>query len=181
MLCSGLHRQFSRPAASAIGRRGFARVVSITALGRGTPWEAHAGSRDEIGCDGRHAEIERCRFCKGIFFGPINPEKKLPFTATRDIAAAAARLLADGMVSMKSLFAGRAICRSTIRARLFLTSGRSIQYQQIGYDDFKQGFHGSVAQGYVDMYRAKNDGMDNVAGRRPENAVRLASANFANA
>jgi uncharacterized protein YbjT (DUF2867 family) len=36
--------EFTRPAVAAIGRHGVARVVSITALGRGTPWQAHATS-----------------------------------------------------------------------------------------------------------------------------------------
>jgi len=30
-----------------------------------------------------------------MFFGPIDPDKKLPLTATRDIGAVAGRLLAD--------------------------------------------------------------------------------------
>jgi uncharacterized protein YbjT (DUF2867 family) len=33
---------------------------------------------------------------KGMSFGPIRPGRRLPFTATRDRAAAAARLLNDG-------------------------------------------------------------------------------------
>jgi uncharacterized protein YbjT (DUF2867 family) len=32
---------------------------------------------------------------KGVFFGPIDPDKALRFTATRDMAAAAAQLLCD--------------------------------------------------------------------------------------
>lgn len=48
--------------------------------------------------------------------------------------------------------------------------GRLVRYQQISYDQFKQQFLGrgtseSVAQGYVDMYRAKEEGMDNTAVR----------------
>jgi uncharacterized protein YbjT (DUF2867 family) len=34
---------FTRPAAAAIRRHAVARVVSITALGRGTPWQGRAG------------------------------------------------------------------------------------------------------------------------------------------
>ena len=33
---------------------------------------------------------------KGLFFGPIRPNRKLPFTATSDMGAVAARLLASG-------------------------------------------------------------------------------------
>ena len=48
-----------------------------------------------------------------------------------------------------------------------------MRYQQISYEQFKQQFLArgtseSVAQGYVDMYRAKEEGIDNTAARSPE-------------
>lgn len=48
--------------------------------------------------------------------------------------------------------------------------GREVRYARISYEELKQQFLGygaseSFAQGYVDMFRAKDEGMDNVAGR----------------
>jgi uncharacterized protein YbjT (DUF2867 family) len=114
---------------------------------------------------------------KGMFFGPIRPDRKLPFTATRDMAAAAVRLLADpdwrGQAEAPVLgpedlsFDDQASIISEV-------AGRSVQYRQIPFDQFKQQFidrgaSGSVAQGYVDMYRAKDEGIDNAALRTPHN------------
>ncbi|MBD5655150.1 MAG: hypothetical protein IAI50_08195 [Candidatus Eremiobacteraeota bacterium] len=54
--------------------------------------------------------------------------------------------------------------------------GHEIRYQHVSFDAFKgqllgSGVSESFAQGYVDMMRAKNDGMDNVAARTPENVT----------
>jgi uncharacterized protein YbjT (DUF2867 family) len=189
-----VYLDFTRPAAAAIRRHGVARVVSVTALGRGTPWQAKAGpvttsiAMDDLlmASGAAFRGLAMPSFMentarqigvmkdKGVFFGPIDPGKTLPFTATRDMAAAAARFLGDdswtGQADVPVLgpedlsFDDQAAIISDI-------SGRSVRYQQIGYDQFKQQFldrgaSESVAQGYVDMYRAKADGIDNVATRR---------------
>ena len=106
---------FTRPAAEAFKKHGVKRVVGVTALGRGTPWAAHAGyvtgslaMDDLIASTGvayraltnpsfmdniaRQAEAIKNQ---GMFFSPISGERKLPSVATRDIAAAASRLLLD--------------------------------------------------------------------------------------
>src|SRR6266566_1949951 len=106
---------FTRPAAEAFKRHGVQRVVGVSALGRGTPWAAQAGyvagslaMDDLIASSGaayraltnpsfmdniaRQAESIRTQ---GMFFSPIDGDRKLPAVATRDIAAAASRLLLD--------------------------------------------------------------------------------------
>jgi hypothetical protein len=50
--------------------------------------------------------------------------------------------------------------------------GREVRYQQISFEQFRQQFldrgaSDAFAQGYVDMYRAKEEGIDNVAIRSP--------------
>jgi len=63
---------FTRPAAMAIRRHGVARVASVTALGRGTQWQAHAGPVTTSICDGRPAHGERCclsRPCHAVLHG----------------------------------------------------------------------------------------------------------------
>lgn len=174
------------------------RVISITALGRGTGWQDRAGPvtasirmDDMLMASGaafrglampsfmenivRQAGVISE---KGMFFGPIDRDRKLPFTATRDMAAAAQRLLADdswhGQEEVPVLgpddlsFDDQAAILSDLL-------GRPVRYQQISFDQFKQQFldrgaSESSAQGYVDMYRAKNEGMDNAARRTPENS-----------
>ena len=106
---------FTRPAAEAFTRNDVRRVVGVSALGRGTPWADKAGyvtgslaMDDLIASSGvayraltnpsfmdnvaRQAESIRNQ---GMFFSPITGDRKLPSVATRDIAAAASRLLLD--------------------------------------------------------------------------------------
>ena len=106
---------FTRPAAEAFHRHGVGRVVGVSMLGRGTPWAAQAGfvtasltMDDLIAASGvayralanpyfmedtvRQAESIKNQ---GVFSYPIAGDRKLPTVATRDIAAAASRLLLD--------------------------------------------------------------------------------------
>lgn len=106
---------FTRPAAQAFEKHGVKRVVGISTLGRGTPWAARAGyvtgslaMDDLIANTGvayraltnpsfmentlRQAETIKNQ---GLFFSPIAADRELPSVATRDIAAAASRLLLD--------------------------------------------------------------------------------------
>lgn len=197
---------FTRPAAAAIGRHGVARVVSITALGRGTRWQDNAGpvtaslAMDDIlmasGAAFRGlampsfmentARQVRLMKDKGVFFGPIDPEKKLPFAATRDMASAAARLLGDDRWDGQQevpLLGPDDLSFNDQAAIISEVTGRPVRYQQISYDQFKQQFldrgaSESVAQGYVDMYRAKEDGMDNIASRQSQNTGTTSFGDF---
>jgi uncharacterized protein YbjT (DUF2867 family) len=106
---------FTRPACDAFKRHEVRRVVGVSALGRGTAVAGHAGlvtaslaMDDLIAGSGvgyraltmpsfmdnllRQAESIKNR---GVFVTPISGDRKLPSCATRDIAAVAARLLAD--------------------------------------------------------------------------------------
>ncbi|MBE7157066.1 MAG: NmrA family NAD(P)-binding protein [Rhodospirillales bacterium] len=114
---------------------------------------------------------------KGLFFGPIDPDKKVPWTATRDMGATAARLLADGNWTGQEeapLLGPEDLSFNDLAGIISEVTGREVRYQQISFDAFKGQFLGrgaseSVAQGYVDMYRAKNEGMDNAAERDATN------------
>nr|MBA2558417.1 NAD(P)H-binding protein [Propionibacteriales bacterium] len=106
---------FSRPACQALERHGVERVVAVSALGRGTAMAGQAGyvtaslaMDDLIASTGvsyralvnpsfmdniaRQAELIKTR---GMFTSPISGDRKLPSSATRDIASVAARLLLD--------------------------------------------------------------------------------------
>ncbi|MDQ2688233.1 MAG: NmrA family NAD(P)-binding protein, partial [Armatimonadota bacterium] len=106
---------FTRPLCRAIKSLGVKRVVSVSALGRGTAMEDHAGLVSAAFAN--DAEIERtgvdyrALWCpgfmenmlmqieplkhQGLFFAPARPEVKKPHAATRDIAASAVKLLLD--------------------------------------------------------------------------------------
>ncbi len=192
---------FTRPAAEAIRRHGVRRVVGITALGRGTAWQDRAGlvtaslRMDDLLMSTGVAfrgmampsfmeNIARQAGSmkeKGVFFGPIDPDKKLPLTATRDIAAAAVHWLAKEDWSGQSevpVIGPEDWSHNDIAAIVSELAGREIRYQQIGFDQFKQPFLArgateSFAQGYVDMYRAKNEGIDNVVERDADSRSRI--------
>jgi uncharacterized protein YbjT (DUF2867 family) len=188
---------FTRPAAAAIRRHAVARVLSVTALGRGTEWQDRAGPVTasirmddmlmETGAAFRGlampsfmentARQAAAMKEKGMFFGPIRPDRKLPFAATRDMAAAAARLLLDtGWSGQKEapLLGPEDLSFEDQASIISAVTGRPVRYQQIAFDQFKRQFldrgaSESVAQGYVDMYRAKDEGIDNTARRTPQN------------
>lgn len=192
---------FARPAAVAIKRHDIKRVVGVTALGRGTDWQSNAGlvsasiAMDDLlmGTGAAFRGLAMPSFMenvarqvgvmkgKGTFFGPIDPNKKLPWTATRDIGTIAARWLGDVGWSDQNevaVIGPEDLSFNDIAAVISEIAGRQVRYQQISFDQFKQQFLGrgaseSFAQGYVDMYRAKNEGMDNVAARKAERRTRI--------
>ena len=95
---------FTRPAADAIKRQGVGHVVVVTALGRDTEWRNRAGlvsasirMVDLLNATGAAVrglampgfmentlmQVDAIR--RGELFGPIDPDRKLPYTATRDV------------------------------------------------------------------------------------------------
>ncbi len=116
-------------------------------------------------------QVEAIR--QGRMLGPIDPDKKLPHTATRDTGAAAARLLADlswtGQEDVPVL-GPEELSYNDLAAIISEVIGREVRYEQVPLDAFKaqlmaRGLTDAFAQGYVDMLRAKNEGVDNVAPR----------------
>ena len=184
---------FTQPAAETFKRHGVGRVVSVTALGRGTPWAAKAvlvttsiAMNDLIMASGvafrglampsfmdnalqQAAPIK----AQGMMFGPFDPDRRMPTTATRDIGAAAARLLADAGWSGQEevpLLGPEDLSFNDVAATISQVLAREVRYQQIPFDAFQarlaqRGVSPSFQKGYVDMMRAKNEGMDNVARR----------------
>jgi uncharacterized protein YbjT (DUF2867 family) len=188
---------FTRPAAEAIRRHAVPRVVSITALGRGTRWQDRAGPvtasirmDDMLMASGaafrglampsfmenivRQTGVIKD---KGMFFGPIRSTRKLPLTGTRDMAAAAARLLGDDTWSGQEevpVLGPEDLSFDDQAAIISDIVSRPVRYLQISFDEFKRQFLNrgaseSAAQGYVDMYRSKDEGIDNAALRTRKN------------
>ena len=108
-------------------------------------------------------------------FGPIDPDRKLPHTATRDMAAAAARLLTDPSWSGQKdqpVLGLEDLSFTEIAAIISEVTECEVRYLQVPFDAFNAQLLGSgmpnhFAEAYVAMMRAKNDGMDNASARTP--------------
>jgi len=107
--------EFTRPASEAIRSRGVARVVTVSAIGRGSELAKRAGHvtaslamDDVLAATGAHFRaLAMPSFMdnllrqvapigtQGVFFSPISGDLKLPTCAARDIAAVATDLLLD--------------------------------------------------------------------------------------
>jgi len=190
---------FTRPAAEAFTRHRIKRVVGVSALGRGTPWAAHAGyvagslaMDDLIASTGvayraltnpsfmdnilRQAETIKNQ---SLFFSPINGDRKLPAVATRDTAAAASRLLLDqswGSVDEVPLLGPEDISFNDMAQIISDVLRREVRFQQTTFEAYKNRFVGfgmsdAMAQGMTDMAAAKNNGLDNAVQRTPENTT----------
>jgi uncharacterized protein YbjT (DUF2867 family) len=190
---------FTRPVAAALKNRGVKRVVGVTALGRGTPWAAHAGyvtgslaMDDLIASTGasyraltnpsfmdnvlRQAPAIRNH---GMFFSPIDGDRKQPFVATRDIAAAASRRLLDDSwsgVSEVPLLGPEDLSFNDMAQTISEILGREVRFQQTTFEAYKArfvqlGMSDAMAQGMTDMAWAKNEGIDNAVRRTPDNST----------
>jgi len=190
---------FTRPAAEAFTRHRVGRVVGVSMLGRGTPWAAHAGfvtaslaMDDLIAASGvayraltnpyfiedtaRQAESIKHQ---GLFTAPIAGDRKRPAVATRDIAAAASRLLLDASwtgAGEVPLLGPEDLSYNDMAQIMSQVLGTDVRFQQITFDAYKDRFirlgtSDAMAQGYTDMARAKNEGLDNGVRRTPQNST----------
>ncbi len=191
---------FTRPAAEAFNRHGVGRVVGVSVLGRGTPWTARAGfvtgslaMDDLIAASGvAYRALANPYFMEntvlqaesikdqGLFFSPIAGDRKLPAVATRDIAAAASRLLLDARWSGAGevpLLGPEDLSYFNDMAEIMSqVLGKEVRFQQITFEAYKDrfvrlGMSDAMARGYADMARAKNEGLDNGVHRTPENST----------
>lgn len=190
------YTDFTRPAAEAIRRHRVGRIVVVTALGRGTEWQDRAGLvtasirmvdlLNETGAAVRglampgfveNALQQAGAIRNGQMFGPLDPDKKVPHTATRDMGAGAAQLLRDRSWASQAdvpVLGPEDLSFNEIASILSEVLGREVRYQQVPFDSFKaqllgRGMSEAFAQGFVDMMRAKNEGMDNAIPRSAAN------------
>jgi uncharacterized protein YbjT (DUF2867 family) len=190
---------FTRPAAEAFRRHRIGRVVGVSMLGRGTPWAARAGFAtgslamdDLIAASGvayraltnpyfmedtaRQAESIKNQ---GLFSYPIAGDRKRPAVATRDIAAAASRLLLDARWSGAGevpLLGPEDLSYNDMAQIMSQVLGKDVRFQQITFEAYKDRFirlgtSDAMAQGYTDMAWAKNEGLDNGVQRTPQNST----------
>ncbi|WP_433218958.1 NAD(P)H-binding protein [Dactylosporangium sp. CS-047395] len=187
---------FARPALEAFAAHKVARVVGISALGRGTPFADRAGHvtatlamDDRIAATGvayralcmpsfmdNTAEQAAAIASQGVFYGATLPDAPAPAVATRDIAEVAARLLLDdtwtGVEEVPVLGPEDLTCNE-MAAIMSEVLGRTVRFQQIPPEAFKSqmqsvGLSEPMAQGMMDMVVAKNNGLDNGVTRTPQ-------------
>lgn len=190
---------FTRPAVEAIRNQGVRRVVTVSALGRGTPLLGRAGyvtashaMCELIASTGVHFRALVCpsfmdniarqaRTIKenGFFSSPIDGDRKMPSCATRDIAASATRLLLDPSWDGQGELAvlGPEDISFNDMARIMTeVIGKPIRFERVSFEDYKAtfmrfGMSEGMAQGMTDMAQAKNDGLDNAEPRTAENTT----------
>jgi len=190
---------FTRPAAAAIKEQGVKRVVSVTALGRGSPLAGKAGlvtaslAMDDLITDTGVAfrGLALPSFMDNIarqamtlreqskFFLPISGALKLPSVAVRDIAAVATRWLLsdswDGQCEVPVLGPENI---SFYEMAEFISDvlKKTVIYEQISFDTYKArlirfGMSEAMAQGMTDMAWAKDQGLDLAVPRTPESST----------
>ena len=190
---------FTRPACDAVGSQGVRRVVGVSALGRGTALAGNAGlvtaslAMDDLiaGTGVGYRALTMPSFMEntlrqiepikhqGVFFSPISGDRKAPTCATRDIAAAASRLLLDPSWSGKDyvpVLGPEDLSFHDMAQTMAEVLGKPVRYQQIPFETFKarlleRGMSKALAQGYVAMMMAKNEGLDNAEPRTAESTT----------
>ena len=194
-----VYLDFARPAVEAFKTQGVARVVDITALGRGTPLVGKAGlvtaslAMDDLiagsgvafrglACpsfmDNMLRQVVPIK-TQGVFFSPIISDLKMPTCSTGDIAATAARLLSDPSWSGTgevAVLGPENLSNDDMAAVMTEVLGKPVRAQHIPADAFRKsltdrGMSQAVADGTVDMMVAKNEGLDLAAPRTPESST----------
>ena len=190
---------FTRPACDAFKHHEVQRVVGISALGRGTAAAGHAGlvtaslaMDDLIASSGvSYRALTMPSFMdnllrqvpaikdRSIFVTPISGDRKLPSCATRDIAAAAARLLLDDSWSGNghvAVLGPEDLSFNDMAQIMSEVLGQPVRYQQIPPQALEDrltgtGMSDAMAQATVDMMTAKDQGLDNAEPRTPESTT----------
>jgi len=179
---------FTRPAAEAFTTYGVSHVVGVSALGRSTPVAGQAGlvtaslaMDDLIASSGvAYRALANPSFMDnvlrqvtsirddGVFTDTIDPDRRAPFAATRDIAGVAAGLLRDrswtGVDEVPVLGPEDLSANDLVRIMSDVL-GRPIRYEREPLDALAArltsfGLGDAFVGGMVDMMRAKDDGLD---------------------
>ncbi len=184
--------EFTRPAADAIRRHGVPRIVAATTLGRGTAWQDRGGMAtasirmvDLLHGTGAavrglalpgfmdNALYQIASIRDGVMLGALSPDIRQPHTATRDTAAAAAGLLGDAnWVGQEDVpvLGPEELSYSDLADIVSDVVGWSVRYRRVSFEGWaeqlrERGQNAVFVQAYIDMLRAKDEGMDNAASR----------------
>ncbi|MFF0490609.1 NAD(P)H-binding protein [Nocardia sp. NPDC004068] len=190
---------FSRPAAEALREAKIQRVVSISALGRGTAHADRAGhvtaslAMDDLlmSTGVAYRALALPSFMdnllrqvpaiaeQGMFFDIVDPERKAPTIAVRDIAAIAARLLLDATWTGQREFPALGPEDLSLDDMAAIASdvlGTPVRYKRIPVAALEErmranGASDAVIRGMVEMMTAKDARMDGDIVRTPQHAL----------
>ncbi|MFE2161822.1 NAD(P)H-binding protein [Streptomyces lydicus] len=193
-----MYSGFTRAAAKAFTTHRVGHVVGVSALGRGTPVAGRAGHvtaslamDDLIASTGvAYRALANPTFFdnllwqvaslrdNGVFTGTEAADRKAPTAATRDIAAAAAGLLLDRSwtgTGEVPVLGPEDLSPNDLARIMSEVLGRPIRYERQTLDAFGTALAGrgvgdALVQGYLDMMRAKDDGLDEGVRRTPQTA-----------
>jgi uncharacterized protein YbjT (DUF2867 family) len=193
----GYYLEFTRPACEAIRSQGVQRVVGVSSLGRG--FEGNAGhlsaafAMDElIESAGVNYRALHLPFFmenllnqldaitgQGAFFLANSADRTLRTVATRDIAAAAARLLLDGSWSgtgSMPVIGPDELSPNGMAQVMSEVLERPVRYQQVTGESYKAallqyGMSEANAQGLVDLVVAQNHGIYDTGPRAAQPAA----------
>ncbi|GAB7188517.1 Rossmann-fold NAD(P)(+)-binding protein [Kitasatospora sp. Ki12] len=193
-----LYLDFTRAAAKAVTAHGVGHVVGVSALGRGTPVAGRAGlvtaslAMDDLiaGTGTAYRALACPSFMDnllrqaatirddGVFTDIVSADRRAPLAATGDIAAAAAGLLLDRSwtgAGEVPVLGPEDLSADDMARVLSEVLGRPVRYERRPLDDFRAALTGrgateALVEGYVDMMRAKEDGLDAGVERTPRTA-----------
>ncbi|WP_077194479.1 NAD(P)H-binding protein [Streptomyces lydicus] len=193
-----MYSGFTRAAAKAFTTHRVGHVVGVSALGRGTPVAGRAGHvtaslamDDLIASTGvSYRALANPTFFdnllwqaaslrdNGVFTGTEAADRKAPTAATRDIAAAAAGLLLDRSwtgTGEVPVLGPEDLSPNDLARIMSEVLGRPIRYERQTLDAFGTALAGrgvgdALVQGYLDMMRAKDEGLDEGVRRTPQTA-----------
>lgn len=188
---------FTRPAAAGIRRHGVTHVVAVSALGRGYNGRSGLVSAsiemtsllDSTGAatralanpgfmDNFLRDVASIRD-QGTFFATFDPDFQMPHAATADIASTAVALLSDrswGGHADAPVLGPEDLSFGEVATILSEALGKEVRYVQVSLEDLRRTMLGRGASeafvdGMVAMMAAKQDGLDKIAVRTPENAT----------
>ena len=191
--------RLAQAACQALQEQGVRRVVAVGNLGRGLPVAAHAGQctsgiavEEEFERTGVDSRVLRCPGFmenmlmqlhplkeQGMYFLPRRPDLKAPQVATRDIAVSGVKLLLERTWTGQDglgVLGPEDLSFDDMAAVMSEVLGRPIRYQQIPAEAYKAqlmqfGASEAAADGLVEMFIAKDQGLDNGEARTPENTT----------
>jgi uncharacterized protein YbjT (DUF2867 family) len=116
---------------------------------------------------------------QGAFFSSGLPDLKVPFVATRDIAATGANLLLDRSWTGQggvAVLGPEDLCCNDMAEILTDVLGKPIRFHSVPAEDYKAqlilyGAGEAFAQSLMEMFAAKDNGLDNGERRTPENTT----------
>ena len=189
--------KFTAPACRAIRSQGVKRVVAVSGLGRGVQVKAGpvtASFAKDVELEKTGVDF-RALWCPGfmenmlsavgsikqddVFFVPSPSDLKMPFVATRDIAASGAKLLLDKSWTGQgglAVLGPEDLSYDDMASIMTDVLGKPVRFQRISGETLKAqllkaGANEVFAQGIVDMRAAKANGLDNVEPRTAENTT----------